>query len=63
MNKTNKTHIDMENRMVVSEEKGRGEGMVKEVNCMTMNGNFTFGSEHAVVYTEVKLNIIYIQLI
>ena len=56
-------HIDIENRVVVTREEGmwqgrRGEGSakwVKEINSMVINGNYMFGGEYTVVYTEVEI--------
>ena len=50
-------HIDTENRLVVTRgERGWGRAKwVKGVNSMVTDGNYTFGGEHTVVYTEVKL--------
>ena len=57
MNKQNKMNLDTENRLVVT--RGEGDwgmgGMVKGVNCMVMNGKWTCGGDHFVVYTDVKL--------
>ena len=32
-----------------------GGNWVKRINCMVMHGNWNFGSEHAVWYTEAKM--------
>lgn len=52
-----KTNSDMENRLVVT--SGEGDWgcakWVKGINCMVMEGNQTFGGDHFVVYTHVKL--------
>lgn len=59
MNKPNQTntYVDTENKVVVTRREGM-EGRVKwiqGINCMVMEGNSSFGHEHAIVYTEIEI--------
>lgn len=58
MNKQNKNKlIDTEIRLLVTRrEGGWGIGKISEgVTFMVMDGNKTYGGDHLVVYTDVKL--------
>ena len=69
MNKSNqikaKTSINMENRVVFIRGKvGWREGEVcKRCHQMVMDQSYTFGDEHAVVYTKLKYNELHMKFI
>ena len=53
--KQNFKKMHKENRLVVARgEGGRWVTQVKGINCMVMDGNYTF-DDHFVVYTDIEL--------
>lgn len=48
--------MDTKIMLVITQREGSREvGETNWVNCMAVDGNWTYGSDHCVIYTDFKL--------